>query len=69
MSELKDWMKKYLKLTPEEWGLLSLIFLDEFVKRTLMGIYKTYVAIDTWNFNRTLDRRNQELYESTPKPK
>ena len=61
--------KKYLKLTPEEWGLLSLIFLDEFVKRTLMGIYKTYVAIDTWNFNRTLDRRNQELYESTPKPK
>jgi hypothetical protein len=62
-------MKKYLKLTPEEWGLLSLIFLDEFVKRTLMGIYKTYVAIDTWNFNRTLDRRNQELYESTPKPK
>ena len=62
-------MKKYLKLTLEEWGLLSLIFLDEFVKRTLMGIYKTYVAIDTWNFNRTLDRRNQELYESTPKPK
>jgi hypothetical protein len=61
--------KKYLKLTPEEWGLLSLIFLDEFVKRTLMGIYKTYIAIDTWNFNRTLDRRNQELYESTPKPK
>ena len=62
-------MKKYLKLTPEEWGLLSLKILDEFVKRTLMGIYKTYVAIDTWNFNRTLDRRNQELYESTPKPK
>ena len=62
-------MKKYLKLTPEEWGLLSLIFLDEFVKRTLMGIYKTYIAIDTWNFNRTLDRRIQELYESTPKPK
>ena len=61
--------KKYRKLTLEEWGLLSLIFLDEFVKRTLMGIYKTYVAIDTWNFNRTLDRRNQELYESTPKPK
>ncbi len=61
--------KKYLKLTPEEWGLLSLIFLDEFIKRTLMGIYKTYIAIDTWNFNRTLDRRNQELYESTPKPK
>ena len=62
-------MKKYLNLTPEEWFFIGLIFLDEFVKRTLIGIYKTYIAIDTWNFNRTLDRRNQELYESTPKPK
>ena len=59
-------MKKYLKLTPEEWGLLSLIFLDEFVKRTLMGIYKTYNAIDTWNFNRNLDERNKKLAEQTP---
>ena len=61
--------KKYRKLTLEEWGLLSLIFLDEFVKRTLMGIYKTYVAIDTWNFNRTLDERNRKLAEKSPLPK
>ena len=61
--------KKYRKLTLEEWGLLSLIFLDEFVKRTLMGIYKTYVAIDTWNFNRTLDERNRKVAEKSPLPK
>ena len=62
-------MRKWTKLTLEEWFFIGLIFLDEFVKRTLMGIYKTYVAIDTWNFNRTLDQRNKELAEKTPLPK
>ena len=62
-------MRKWTKLTLEEWFFIGLIFLDEFVKRTLMGIYKTYVAIDTWNFNRTLDQRNKELSEKTPLPK
>ncbi len=55
--------------TLEDYFFISLIFLEEFVKRTLMGIYKLYMKFDYWNFNRTLDRRNQELYESTPKPK
>ena len=30
---------------------------------------KTYVAIDTWNFNRNLDERNKKLAEQTPLPK
>ena len=59
-------MKKH---TPEEWFFIGAIFLDEFIKRTLMGIYKTYVAIDTWNFNRTLDERNRKLAEKSPLPK
>ena len=62
-------MRKWTKLTLEEWFFIGLIFLDEFVKRTLMGIYKTYVAIDTWNFNRTLDERNRKLAEKSPLPK
>ena len=61
-------MKKYLKLTPEEWGLLSLILLDEFVKRTLMGIYLTYQKFSYWNFNRNLDERNRKLAEKSPLP-
>ena len=48
--------------------IISLLFLEEFVKRTLIGIYKIYIAIDHWNFNRTLDKRNQELYNKTLKP-
>ena len=62
-------MRKWTKLTLEEWFFIGLIFLDEFVKRTLMGIYKTYNAIDTWNFNRNLDERNRKLAEQTPLPK
>ena len=56
-------MKKH---TPEEWFLIGLMLLDEFIKRTLMGLYKTYNAIDTWNFNRNLDERNKKLAEQTP---
>ena len=56
-------MKKH---TPEEWFLIGLILLDEFIKRTLMGLYKTYNAISNWNFNRNLDERNRKLAEQTP---
>jgi len=48
--------------------ILSLILLEEFVKRTLIGIYKLYMKFDYWNFNRNLDRINLELYNKTPKP-
>ena len=56
-------MKKH---TPEEWFLIGLMLLDEFIKRTLMGLYKTYNAISNWNFNRNLDERNRKLAEQTP---
>jgi len=48
--------------------IISLLFLEEFVKRSLMGIYKVYIKISNWNFNRTLDQRNKELSERTPLP-
>ena len=56
-------MKKH---TPEEWFFIGLIFLDEFAKRTLIGLYKTYISISNWNFNRNLEQRNKELAEKTP---
>ena len=59
-------MKKH---TPEEWFFIGLIYFDEFIKRTLMGLYQTYNAIDIWNFNRNLEQRNKELAEKTPLPK
>jgi len=43
-------------MTPEKIFFLSLIFLEEFVKRTLIGIYKIYMKFDYWNFNRKLPK-------------
>ena len=51
-----------------DYIIIPLIFLEEFVKRSLMGIYKLYIKVDNWNFNRTLDQRNKELAEQNPLP-
>ena len=36
--------------------IISLLFLEEFVKRSLMGIYRLYMKFDYWNFNRKLPK-------------
>jgi len=36
--------------------ILSLILLEEFVKRSLMGIYYLWQKFDYWNFNRKLPK-------------
>jgi len=43
-------------MTGEKIILLSLVFLDEFIKRTLMGIYYLWQKFDYWNFNRQLPK-------------
>ena len=55
--------------TLEDCFFIALIYLDEFIKRTLIGIYKLYMKYDQWNFNRNLDQRNIELAKQSPKPK
>ena len=52
--------------TLEDCFFIALIYLDEFIKRTLIGIYKLYMKYDYWNFNRNLDQRNIELAKQTP---
>tara|TARA_B100001996_G_scaffold307209_1_gene248548 strand:- start:187 stop:318 length:132 start_codon:yes stop_codon:yes gene_type:complete len=43
-------------MTGEKIIFLSLIFLEEFVKRTLIGVYYTWQKFDYWNFNRKLPK-------------
>jgi len=40
----------------EDCFFIALIYLDEFIKRTLMGIYRLYMKFDYWNFNRKLPK-------------
>ena len=52
----------------EKYIILSLLYLEWFTQKLLCLPYHLYIKFDQWNFNRTLDQRNQELYDSTPKP-
>ena len=42
--------------TLEEYFFIGLILLEEFVKRTLIGVYYSWQKFDYWNFNRKLPK-------------
>ena len=42
--------------TLEDYFFIGLILLDEFIKRTLIGLYYTWQKFDYWNFNRKLPK-------------
>ena len=44
------------KLTLEELGILSVLYLEFFVKKCLWKSYEVYNKIDQWNFNRKLPK-------------
>ena len=43
-------------LQGDDYVFISLIYLDEFVKRTIMGLYYTWQKFYYWNFNRKLPK-------------
>jgi len=44
------------KMTTFDLIVIPIIFLEEFVKRTLIGIYYLWQKFDYWNFNRKLPK-------------
>ena len=52
---------------PEDYFLIGLILLDEFIKRTLMGLYYTWQKYDYWSHNRAVAKaaRDAELNPPT----
>ena len=55
------------KLTLEEWGILSVLYLEEFVKITLALPFKLYMKYDYWSHNRAVAKaaRDAELNPPT----
>ena len=53
--------------TLEDYFFIGLILLDEFVKRTLMGLYYTWQKYDYWSHNRAVAKaaRDAELNPPT----
>ncbi len=44
------------KMTTFEIVFIPIIFFEEFVKRTLVGLIKLLVKFENWNFNRKYHR-------------
>ena len=42
--------------TLEDYFFIGLILFEEFIKRTLIGVYYTWQKFDYWNFNRKLPK-------------
>ena len=54
-------------LEGDEYFFIALIYLDEFVKRTLMGVYYTWQKYDYWSHNRRVERDAREAEANPPK--
>ena len=40
----------------DKWIILSILYFEEFVKRTLIGVYYMWQKFDYWNVNRKLPK-------------
>ena len=54
-------------LQGDDYVFIALIYFDEFVKRTLMGVYYTWQKYDYWSHNRRVERDAREAEANPPK--
>ena len=53
-------------LEGDEYFFIALIYLEEFVKRTLIGVYYTWQKYDYWSHNRRVERDAREAEKNPP---
>lgn len=58
MTEMKTatWIDKLKSLDGFDYVILSVLYLEEFIKRSLIGVYHLWQKFDYWNFNRKLPK-------------
>ena len=54
------------KPTLEDCFFIALIYFDEFIKRTLMGVYYMWQKYDYWTHNRAVEKAAKEAEENPP---
>tara|TARA_B100001996_G_scaffold130241_1_gene98985 strand:+ start:168 stop:347 length:180 start_codon:yes stop_codon:yes gene_type:complete len=54
------------KPTLEDCFFIALIYFDEFIKRTLMGLYYSWQKYDYWTHNRAVAKAAKEAEENPP---
>ena len=58
MTETKTftWIDKLKSLDGFDYVILSVLYLEEFIKRSLIGVYYVWQKFEYWNFNRKLPK-------------
>ena len=58
MTETKTftWIDKLKSLDGFDYVILSVLYLEEFIKRALIGVYYVWQKFEYWNFNRKLPK-------------
>ena len=54
------------KPTLEDCFFIALIYFDEFIKRTLLGVYYIWQKYDYWTHNRAVEKAAKEAEENPP---
>ena len=54
------------KPTLEDCFFIALIYFDEFIKRTLMGVYYMWQKYDYWSHNKAVEKAAKEAEENPP---
>ena len=58
MTETKTftWIDKLKSRDGFDYVILSVLYLEVFIKRSLIGVYYVWQKFDYWNFNRKLPK-------------
>ena len=54
------------KPTLEDCFFIALIYFDEFIKRTLIGLYYSWQKYDYWTHNRAVEKAAKDAEENPP---
>ena len=55
-TKISTWIDKLKSHDGFDYAILSVLYLEEFVKRSLIGVYHLWQKFDHWNFNRKLPK-------------
>ena len=55
-TKIPTWIDKLKSLDGFDYVILSVVYLEEFIKRSLIGVYYLWQKFDYWNFNRKLPK-------------
>ena len=55
-TKIPTWIDKLKSLDGFDYVILSVLYLEEFIKRSLIGVYYLWQKFDYWNFNRKLPK-------------